>query len=186
MRHPIPLSSYILLFEVVSILALPLLLFGLRKIPVLKVVTRAWVCVLIIGLLLQIFAIGYTRTYTFPMRWSLEIPNEIRNEAKPLPVFASQKAVVFSRPALTDDSPGKHLCYQVIFSDELPTRLQQMHRDTVDVQYDVTFRFDTPIGYRSPRLRGDDRNTTIGGMGYMSQGNGSSGYTCFPGPGFFD
>jgi hypothetical protein len=185
MSQPIPLSSYILVFEVVSVLAMPLFLLGIRWVPQLKIVAKVWGCVLIIGLVLQVVAIGYERTYTFPMRWSLNVPVEIRGEVKPVPGFANQKAVVFSRPPLTEESPGNPICYQIIFSDALAERMQKLHRDVVLVQYDVTFRFDTPIFYHSPRLQGDDRNTTMGGMGYMSQGGGTSGFTCFPGPGLF-
>jgi carboxymethylenebutenolidase len=183
--HPIPLSSYILVFEAVSVVAIPLLLLGIRRVPRLKIVAKAWGCVLIIGLGLQVFAIGYERTITFPMRWSLEVPDEIRGEVKPVPGFVSQKVVVFSRPPLTEVSPGNHVCYQIIFSDALAERMQKLNRDVVVVQYDVTYRFDTPVFYHSPRLQGDYRNTTLGGMGYMSQGGGTSGFTCFPGPGLF-
>jgi hypothetical protein len=186
MMRPIPLARSILVFEVASLLGMPLILLGIRRIPQLKSVAKIWGGVLILGILLQTLAIGYERTYTFPMRWTLEVPDEIRAQVQPDPRFPAETAVIFSRPPLTDNSPGKHFCYQVMFSDELPKRLQQMHRDVVDVEYDVVFRFDTPIWYRSPRLKGDDRNTTIGRMGYMSQGRGTSGYTCFPGPGLFE
>jgi hypothetical protein len=185
MSRSIPLSSYILMFEVASVVGVPLLLLGMRWVPHLKVAAKAWGCALILGFLLQACAIGHERRYTFPMQWSLTVPAEIRGEVRPVPGFADQKAVVFSRPPLTEESPGKHVCYQVIFSDALARRLQEMHRDVVNVEYDVTFRFDTPIFYHSPRLQGDDRNISLGGMGYMSQGHGSSGYTCFPGPGLF-
>lgn len=185
MSRPIPLSLYILIFEGVSVLAVPLLLLGIRWVPKLKVVAKVWGCILIIGLVLQVLAIGYKRTYTFPMRWSLDVPDEIRNEVRPVPGFLNQKAVVLSRPPLTEESPGKSVCYQIIFSDALAARLQNLHRGVVLVQYDVTFRFDTPIFYYSPRLQGDDRNSTLGGMGYMSRGGGTSGFTCFPGPGLF-
>jgi hypothetical protein len=187
MRHPIPLSSYILIFEVVSVVTLPLLLLGSGRVPQMKIVAKVWGCVLVLGLVLQIFAIGYERTYTIPMQWSLDVPDEIRSEVRPVPGFTNQKTVVFSRPPLTEESPGNHVCYQVIFSDALAERLQKLHRDVVLVQYDVTFRFDTPVFYRSPRLQGDDRNTMMGGMGYMTQERrGASGFTCFPGPGLFD
>jgi hypothetical protein len=185
-NHPIPLSSYILVFEVVSVPAMLLILLGIRRVPQLKIVAKAWGCVLIIGLVLQVFVIGYQRTYTVPMRWSLDVPDEVRGEIRPVPGFANQKVVVFSRPPLTAESPGNPVCYQIIFSDDLAERMQKLHRDAVLVQYDVTFRFDTPIFYHSPRLQGDDRNTTMGGMGYMTQGGGTSGFTCFPGPGLFE
>ncbi len=185
MSRPIPLSLYILTFEGVSVLAVPLLLLGIRRVPKLKFVAKVWGCILIIGLVLQVLAIGYKRTYTFPMRWSLDVPDEIRNEVGPVPGFLNQKAVVLSRPPLTEESPGKSVCYQIIFSDALAARLQNLHRDVVLVEYDVTFRFDTPIFYYSPRLQGDDRNSTLGGMSYMSRGGGTSGFTCFPGPGLF-
>ncbi|MFZ0419211.1 MAG: hypothetical protein WAM04_14020 [Candidatus Sulfotelmatobacter sp.] len=164
---------------------MPLLLLGIRWVSHLKIVAKVWGCVLILGLLLQALAIGYERTYTFPMRWSLDVPDAIRSQVGPVPGFVNQRAVVFSRPPLTEDSPGNHVCYQILFSDALARRLQEMHHDVVNVEYDVTFRFDTPIFYHSPRLQGDDRNTTMGGMGYMSFGRGTSGYTCFPGPGLF-
>ena len=185
MNRPIPLSSAILIFEVLSVVGLPLLLVGARWVSRLKWVAVAWGCALVLGFLLQVFAIGYQRTCAFPMRWSLEIPDEIREQVRPVPGFANQKAVVFSRPALSDTPPGNHLCYQVMFSDALVQRLQEMHHDVVEVEYNVTYRFDTPVFYHSPRLKGDARNTTIGGMGYMSQGLGTSGYSCFPGPGLF-
>jgi hypothetical protein len=76
------------------------------------------------------------------MRWSLEVPDEIRDKMDTS--FTGQTAI-FSRPALTNESSGKHLCYEVMFADELAKRLQEMHRDIVDVEYDVAFRFDTPI-----------------------------------------
>jgi len=183
--HPIPLSSYILVFEVVSIVGIPIILVGIRRIPRLKTVAKVWVGALLLGPLLQVFAIGYERTYTFPMRWSLDVPDEIRGKVRPVPGFLNQTVLVLSRPALTEESSERHLCYQIIFSDALAKRLQEMHRDVVDVEYDITFRFDTPVFYHSPRLKGDNRNTTMGGMGYMSQGGGTSGYTCFPGPGLF-
>jgi hypothetical protein len=186
MSLPIPLSSYILIFELASLVGIPIVLVGTRRMPRLKTIAKIWGGTLILGILLQAFGIGSERTYTVPMRWSLSVPDEIRGEIKPVPGFANQTAVVFTRPALTEeDSAGKHLCYQVMFSDALAKRLQETNREVVDVEYDVTFRFDTPIFYHSPRLKGDARNTTMGGMGYMSQGRGTSGYTCFPGPGLF-
>jgi hypothetical protein len=184
-RRPIPLSSYILVFEIASLVGVPLLLLGLRRLPYLKLVTKIWGCVLLLGLLLQVFAIGYQRTYILPMHWSLEVPDEIRGEVQPVPGFANQRAVVLSRPPWTETPPGHHVCYQVIFSDALARQLEAMHRDIVNVEYDVTFRFDTPVFYHSPRLQGDAPNTTAGGMGYMTQGNDASGYECFPGPGLF-
>src|SRR5271154_6081539 len=107
MSRPIPLSLYILVFEGVSVLAVPLLLLGIRWVPQLKVVAKVWGCILFFGLFLQVVAISYKRTYTFPMRWSLDVPDEIRNEVRPVPGFANQKAVVLSRPPLTEGSPGK-------------------------------------------------------------------------------
>jgi hypothetical protein len=186
MSCPVPLSSYILVFEVVSLVGMPVVLGAIRWASRLKIVAKVWGGTLVLGVLLQIFAVGYQRTYSFPVRWSLEVPDEIRSELVPVPGFANQAPVVFSRPPLTEELSGKHACYQVIFSDALAKRLQEMHRDIVDLEYDVTFRFDTPIFYHSPRLKGDDRNTTVGGMGYMSQVNGTSGYTCFPPAGMFD
>jgi len=186
MSRPVPLSSYILAFEVVSLVGMPVVLVGIRWTSRLKILAKVWGGALVFSVLLQVFAVGYQRTYTFPMRWSLEVPDEIRSDLVAVPGFANQTPVVFSRPPLTEDSPGKHACYQVIFSDALAKRLQAMRHDTVDVEYDVTFRFDTPIFYHSPRLKGDDRNTTLGGMGYMSQVNRTSGFTCFPPSGIFD
>jgi hypothetical protein len=97
----------------------------------------------------------------------------------------SKTAVVFSRPALTEDSPPHHLCYQVMFGDALAKRLQDKRQDIVNAEYDATFRFDTPVLWSSPRLKGDNPNASVGEMGFMSQGYGTSGYTCFPGPGIF-
>jgi hypothetical protein len=184
MSRPIPLSSYILIFEVGSVIVLPLLLAGMRRARELRIVAKLWVCVLILGFVLQAF-MSRERTYTFPMRWSLEVPDEIRGQGTSR-VSSTQKAVVFSRPALTEEPTGRHICYQVMYSEVLAKRLEEMHRDVVEVEYDVTFRFDTPLFYHSARLKGDDRNTTMGEMGFMSQGHGTSGYTCFPGPGLFE
>jgi hypothetical protein len=183
-RHPIPLSSYILDFEVLSI-GVPMLLFLIRRRASVKLIAKAWGGVFLFAILLQVFCIGYERVYTFPMRWSLEIPQELRDEIKPGNGFAGQKAVIFSRPALTEQSRGKHTCYQVVFSDALAKRLQGMGQEVIAIEYDAKFRFDTPIGYSGPRLKGEDKNIAIGGIGYMSQGYSTSGYTCFPGPGLF-
>jgi uncharacterized protein YebE (UPF0316 family) len=77
MRQPIPLSSYILDFEVMSVVGMPVVLIGMRWVDSLKMVAKAWGCALVVGILLQAFAIGYYRTLTFPMRWSLDVPNEL-------------------------------------------------------------------------------------------------------------
>jgi hypothetical protein len=88
------------------------------------------------------------------MRWSLAIPQEIRSEVAAVPRLTNESAVVFSRPPLTEESMGNHICYQIIYSDALAKRLQEMHRDVVEVDYDVTFRFDTPIFYHSTQTEG--------------------------------
>jgi hypothetical protein len=155
----------------------------------LKILAKVWGGALVLGILLQTFAIGYKRTYTFPMRWSLSVPPEVQGEIQPVvhplsPEAPKQATIVFSREALTEKSSG-HRCYQIVFSDALARRLQTMRQDVVQIEYDITFRFDTPIGIGPPRLKGDDPNIVIGDMGYMSQGWGTSGYTCFPGPGLF-
>jgi hypothetical protein len=190
MRSPIPLASYILVFEVASLIGMPLVLIGIRWVPRLRILARLWGGAIVLGILVQTFAIGYKRTYTFPMRWSLTVPPEVQNEINPVlhpvrPEAPNQVAVILSRVPLTGESAG-HTCYQVIFSDELARRLQRMRQDVVQVEYDITFRFDTPISISAPRLKGDDPNILIGDVGYMSQGWGTSGYTCFPGPGLFN
>ena len=171
MNFPIPLSSCILTFEVLSLLALPLVLLASRRYARLKAVAKCWGALLAAAVLLQAFA-RHKRTYTYSMHWTLQAPEEIRTEIQPASSGTPKQAVVvFSRPPLTEETPEKHTCYQVIFSDALAKRLQQLHRDDVEVQYDITFRFDSPIFISSPWLKGDDPNKVIGEMGFMSQGH---------------
>lgn len=170
---------------------MPLALFGMRRIPFLRTVAKVWGGVLVLGILLQIFAIGYKRTYTFPMHWSLSVPPEVQGQVHPpihpiLPEAPNQSTVVLSREPLTVESGAGHVCYQVVFSDALARRLQEMRHDVVEVEYDITFRFDTPIFIGPPRLKGDNPNILIGDVGYMTFGRGTSGYACFPGPGVFE
>jgi hypothetical protein len=191
MRNPIPLSSCILAFELASLIGIPLALFGMRRIPPLRIVAKVWSGVLVLGILLQVLAVGYKRTCTFPMRWSLNVPPEIQGEIHPVthsiwPEAPNQATVVLSREPLAEKASAGHVCYQVIFSDALARRLQAMGHEVVEVEYDVTFRFDTPIFIGPPRLKGDDPKILIGDIGYMSFGRGTSGYTCFPGPGVFE
>lgn len=190
MKTPIPVSSFILAFELASIVGMPLALLGARRIPGLKIAAKVWGAALVAGILLQIVAIGYQRTYTFPMHWSLSVPPEIQQNIQPVahpipPEAPTQTTVVFTREALTEVSPG-HTCYQVIFSDALARRLQNMHQDVAQVEYDVTFRFDTAVFIGPPRLKGDDPNVLVGDIGYASMGWGTSGYTCFPGRGLLE
>ena len=68
-----------------------LALFGMRRIPFLRSVAKVWGGVLVLGILLQIFAIGYKRTYTFPMHWSSRVYRP-KFSAKFIPVDPSHIA----------------------------------------------------------------------------------------------
>lgn len=69
--HPIPLSKYILDFELVSIVAFPLLLISTRVAEEFTVVAKLWGGAIALAIGLQVFAMG-VRTYTYPMSWSLQ------------------------------------------------------------------------------------------------------------------
>jgi len=146
--HPIPLSKYILDFELVSIVAFPLLLISTRVAEEFTVVAKLWGGAIALAIGLQVFAMG-VRTYTYPMSWSLAIPDDLRGDvaAASKGLAAGETAIVFSRPPLNGQSLGQRLCYQVMIGTALAEELRGMHQETIEVEYPVSYRFNTPVLY---------------------------------------
>jgi hypothetical protein len=186
--HPIPLSKYILDFELLSILVFPLLLISTRVAEEFTVLAKLWGGAIALAIGLQVFAMG-VRTYTYPMNWSLAIPDDLRSDvaaaSKEFP--ASETAIVFSRPPLNGAS-GQHLCHQVMIGTALAEKLKEMHQETIEVEYPVYYRFNTPVFYYRPRLKRDDINGLMKnvGFGFVEREGRNSACKCFPGRETFD
>jgi|SRR6266404_4267911 hypothetical protein len=183
-EHSIPLSKYILDFELLSIFIFPLLLISTRVAEEFTVMAKAWGGAIALGIGLQVSAMG-VRTYTYPMRWSFAIPDHLREDvdsARQGPP-AGETAIVLSRPPLNDHSPGQHVCYQVIIGTALAEKLKENQQETVEVEYPIYYRFNTPGFFYSPRLKRDDLNRMLKnvGFGFVGREGRNSDYRCFPG-----
>ena len=187
--HPIPLAKYILDFEILSIVVFPLLLISTRVAEEFTIVAKLWGGAIVLGIALQVFAMG-VRTYTYPMRWPFTIPDDLRDEVeaarKGFP--ADETAIVLSRPPLNDHLSGQHLCYQVMIGTSLAEKLREMHRETIEVEYPVYYRFDTPVFFDSPRPTRYDLNSGLKniGFGFVNREGRNTGYRCFAGRRTFD
>jgi len=174
------LSWFILVFEILSVLALPLLIFGnVRGWRGCRRATQAWLILLVSGSAAQLLLVGRKRGFSYPMVWSLDRPTGLRQDPVPPRWFGTETPVYLSRPPVKEVSPG-HTCYDVFYSNRLAEWLRSRDPGPVKMRYVVVYSFDTRIGVTDPQIEG------FGGASYSQEtiGNDFWGdnrtYWCFP------